>query len=277
MITLICTLEPDRIRWLPQFIHHYRSIGVERFLLTLQLEPSVAHEARDRDYERFLATLASLGVSAGYRWDHEWNAPAAILNQRSLVDQSLGDRDWIVWCDSDELQIYPAPLPEIVRECEAHGVDYLRGVFVDRVAADLSLAAFDARTSVWDTFPKACNVTLALVRGDPRKVVLARAPVRVSGGKHVPVAARHLKTIAGWVQVHHFKWDATLLDRLRFRVRPEWRARFPWWVESQRLLEYFEANDSRFNPADLTPIRLTGRELIDGRVVASPRSRPSAT
>jgi hypothetical protein len=262
MIALICTLEPYRISWLPQFVHHYRSIGVERFLLTLQLEPSTAEEARDRDYERFLATLTSLGIAEGYRWDHEWNAPAAIRNERMIADEKLGEKDWIVWCDSDELQIYPVSLAEIIRDCEAQRVDYLRGVFVDRVAADYSLAAFDAQTPLWDIFPNTVNVTLALARGDPRKIALARARIRVGGGKHALIDPRYLNTITGWVQIHHFKWDATLLDRLRFRVRPEWRERFPWWVESQRLLDYFAANHSRFNPADLTPIALTGRNFI---------------
>jgi hypothetical protein len=103
---------------------------------------------------------------------------------------------------------------------------------------------------------------MTLARGDPRKVVFARSPVRVSGGKHRLTDTRNLRTVSGWVQVHHFKWDATLIDRLRYRVRPEWRARFPWWTESQRLLDYFAANNSRFNPADLAPIILPGRQFI---------------
>jgi len=261
MIVLICTLEPSRISWLPQLVAHYRDLGVERFLFTLQLEPDRAPEARDRDYERFLAALGSLEIGVGIRWDGEWSGPAAMAHQRTIVEQRLRSEDWIVWCDSDELHVYPVSLPEIVKECEAHRTDFLRGVFVDRVAADYSLAAFDAQSPLWDTFPNAVNVTAALAQGDPRKVVFARASVRLSGGKHQAIG-RDLKTITGWVQVHHFKWDATLLGRLRYRVRPEWRARFPWWKESQRLLDYFAANDSRFNPADLAPIALTGRALM---------------
>ena len=262
MIVLLCTLEPYRISWLPQFVGHYRDLGVDRFLLTLQLEPSVAQEARDRDFAQFLETLASLGIDAGYRWDHEYNAPATIRQQRKIVDENVAESDWVLWTDSDELQVYPASLREIGKECDAHRVDFLRGVFVDRVASDYSLAAFDPQTSLWDTYPKAVNVTLALARGDPRKVVFTRSSVRVSGGKHKLTDTRNLKTVSGWVQVHHFKWDAALLDRLRYRVRPEWRAQFPWWVESQRLLDYFAANNSRFNPADLSPIALPGRQFI---------------
>jgi len=266
MIALICTLEPQRISWLPQFVQHYRTVGVERFLLTLQLEPGAAQQARDRDYERFLAVLSSLGIGEGIRWESEWNGRAAMGHERTVVRQYLGKEDWILWCDSDELQVYPTSLPEMVQRCEEHDVDFLRGALVDHVAADYSLAAFDAQSSIWDTFPNAFNVTMALAHGDPRKVVLARESVRLSAGKHEPIGTQDLKTIVGWVQVHHFKWEATLLDRLRSRVRPEWRAQFPWWEESQRLLDYFAANNSRFNPRHLTPIALTGRELISARL-----------
>ena len=184
MIALLCTLEPYRISWLPQFVQHYRGLGVERFLLTLQLEPSVAQEARDREFGQFLQTLASLGIEDGYRWDHEYNAPAVIRHQRRIVDEDLKESDWVVWSDSDELQVYPGSLHDVVKECDGHRVAFLRGVFVDRAAADYSLAAFDPQAPVWGTFPKTVNVTMALARGDPRKVVFARSPARVSGGKH---------------------------------------------------------------------------------------------
>ena len=266
MIALVCMLEPRRIDWLQQLVHHYRSIGVERFLLTLQLEPGVAPQASDREYERFLAMLASLSIPVGYRWEHEWSAQAERRHERGVVAQNLGDDDWVVPCDADELQVYPAPLSEIVRECEAQRVDYLRGILVDRVAADYSLAAFDADTSLWNAYPNVCNATSALARGDPRKLVLARAPVRVGGGKEALIDPRHLKTISGWVQVHGFKWDATLLERLHLRVLQG--RRDPSWGDAWRLLDYFEAHDSRFDPADLTPIALPGRELLDARAIA---------
>ena len=262
MVVLICTLEPYRIAWLPQFVQHYRSIGVERFLLALQLEPGAEQGAKDRDYTLFQQTAAALGIDETFRWENEFSAPAIIRHQRTLQAERLRPDDWAVWCDSDEFQVYPAPLPEIIAQCDALDIDFVRGALIDRVAADYSLPPFDPQTPSWDAFPRICNVTLALGAGDPRKVVLARAGVLLSGGKHFTRGHHNAKTFSGWVQVHHFKWDATLLERLRYRVRPEWRARFPWWVESQRLLDYFAAHDSRFDPADLTPIALTGSHFI---------------
>jgi hypothetical protein len=262
MIALLCTLEPARIAWLPQLVRHYRGIGVERFLLILQLEPDAEPVAKDRDYAHFRRVLAGLGIGEGFRWDHAFGAPAIIQHQRGIQAEHVAPDDWIVWCDSDEFQVYPVPLPEMIAQCDANGIDYVRGVLIDRVAADYGLPAFDPQTPIWDTFPRTCSVTTALASGDPRKVVLARASVVVSGGKHRPRSPHNPKTFTGWVQVHHFKWDATLLERLRYRVQPEWQAKHAWWVESQRLLDYFAANGSRFNPADLPEIKLGGPHFL---------------
>jgi hypothetical protein len=60
MIALICTMEPYRIAWLPQFVRRYHALGVERFLLSLYVEPSAGQSARDREFARFRETLAFL-------------------------------------------------------------------------------------------------------------------------------------------------------------------------------------------------------------------------
>lgn len=157
-------------------------------------------ERHDRD------ALASLGIHESWRWEHEFGAPPLIKFQYVLQAEHTQPDDWIVWCDSDEFQVYPAPLVEIIRQCDAAGIEFVRGVLIDRVAEDYGLPAFDAETPIWQTFPRTCNFTIALARGDPRKVVLAR--------------------------------------------------------ESQRLLDYFLANDLRFRPSDITTIALNGAHFV---------------
>jgi hypothetical protein len=258
MIALLCTMETSRIPWLPQLVQHYRGIGVERFLLTLQLEPEAVAAAKDRDYALFRETLAALGIHEGWRWEHVFEDGPLMAFQYALRDEHTKPGDWIVWCDSDEFQVYPAPLAEMIRQSDAAGVDYVRGVFVDRVAEDYGLAVFDAGTPVWKTYPRTCNVTQALARGDVRKVVLTRAGLQVSGGKHLLHNAENHKTFTGWVQVHHFKWDALVIERLRHRVE----IKYHWWAECQRLLDYFVANDMRFRPSDVPTVTLNGPHFV---------------
>lgn len=265
MIVLICMLEPYRIEWLPQFVRHYRQLGVERFLLTLQLEPDAAQADNEQHRNRFRQTLAELGIDEGYYWAEAYDAMGMAEHHQKLQRQKVSHNDWLVWCDSDEFQVYPQPLRDVVAQCEAARVDLLCGALIDRVAEDFSLAPFNPRRSIWETFPQTFNVSAALAGADPRKVTLARGDIRVSGGNHFPVSNASLKTLRRRVQVHHFKWDAMLIDRLRYRVRPEWQAKCYWWVESQRLLDYFAAHGSRFDPADLIPITLQGPHFVDFR------------
>lgn len=263
MIVLICTLEPYRIEWLPQFVQHYRRLGVERFLLTLQLEPGAAQAEKEQQRNRFRQTLAELDIDETHYWEQSYDAMGMGEQHRRLQEQKVSPNDWVVWSDSDELQVYPQPLRDIVAQCVATRVDLIRGMFIDRVAADFSLAPFDPERAIWESFPQTFNISAALAGATNHKVVLARGGIRVSAGNHLPLAdGSPLTTLRGWVQVHHFKWDATLIERLRYRLRPEWQARCPWWVESKRLVDYFVAHGSRFDPADLVPITLQGPHFM---------------
>lgn len=268
MITLICTLEPARIGWLPQFVQHYRALGVERFLLTLQLEPAGPALEQDRHRAEFRETLADLGIGTAFVWVHTWDGPSMAADQRSLARAHVASSDWVVWCDLDEFQVYPEPLRDIVARCEADDVDYIRGIFIDRVAEDGGLPRFDPRRSIWDTFPRTCNVTRVLAQANPHKVILAKGSVLVYGGKHAVMDGQYLKPLEGWGQVHHFKWDASVLERLRYRLSPDWKAKCPWWTESQRLLDYFEANGERFNLADLPRFHLPGPHFLKSPLAA---------
>ena len=76
-------------------------------------------------------------------------------------------------------------------------------------------------------------------------------------------AGQRVQTIGKWTQVHHFKWDATVKDRLTLRVLPAFRNHSMNWLESQRSLDYFEAHGGRFDPDDLKPLELPARDFID--------------
>lgn len=277
MIIQFTTLEPARVDLLPQFVEHYRNLGVERFLLSLHIDPTMDAAQAAAEKARFEATLARLGIDEAYYFEGTFDAVPFYNHQADMQARFAAPDDWVVWADSDEFQLYPAPLASIVAQLEKHDVHYMGGVFVDRVAADGSLPPFDPARSVWEQFPVACLVTKDLAKGDTKKVVLARGWVQISHGSHVPSIERplhsaalriprekypQLRTAYGRVQVHHFKWDASVIERLRQRVTPEWKAKHSYWIESQRLLDYFEANGMKFDFADLTIVEIEGGKLL---------------
>ncbi|MBV8464821.1 MAG: hypothetical protein JO218_02640 [Burkholderiales bacterium] len=262
MIHLICTLEPARIDWLPQLVAHYRELGVEQFLFSLQQEPSVDEATRNQHLARFAAQLRALGCDKAFSLVAPYDVWALRRHHDSLQDQFVRANDWIVWCDSDEFQVYPLKLPALTTECADKGIVMLRGVMLDHIAADGSLPPFDPARSVWDQYPRCCNVTVMLARAETRKVALSRGNIRLDVGNHAALSGETYTTAKGWVQIHHFKWHAGVLSLLAFRVQPEWRAKCAWWEESQRLLDYFAANGGRFKLTDLQTIPLDGNNLL---------------
>lgn len=282
MISLISTTEPTRIHWLPQFVRHYRALGVDRFFLSLQIEPDL-DPALKRGYKaQFRETLAALGVEEVFFLEKSFDAYVIRDHHDAIQDKYVAAEDWIIWCDSDEYQTYPRRLDEMIAKWNRDGIDYINGLMFDRVAEGGWLPRFDPSTSVWEQFPIACTVASDVAEILPRKIAAARGDVALSTGNHfladaaprmsTPTAVRRLaarpqrrlKPLPLWVQVHHFKWDASVLDRLRFRLTPQWRAKCPWWVESDKLLTYFESNGGRFNLEDLKVVDVPRGVLLAG-------------
>jgi hypothetical protein len=280
MISLISTMEPGRINWLPQFVRHYRARGVERFFLSLQIEPGTDPVLQRGYRAQFGKTLAALGIGEAFFLEKSFDAYVIRDHHDAIQDAYLTSDDWIVWCDSDEFQVYPLPLGELTQKWRAAGLDYVNGVMIDRVAGDGSLPRFDPMTPAWEQFPIACAFALEVGSVLTRKVAISRGKVYLSTGNHflakdaprmlTPTAERRLAAAAAfepkspdaWVQIHHFKWDATVLERLRFRLSPQWKAKCPWWVESDRLLNYFDGNGGRFKLSDLKIVDFPPDKLI---------------
>lgn len=260
---LVCTLDAHRLAWLPQFVAHYKGLGVERFLLTLHTAPGLDEAERGRQREDFRALVAELGAGEPQDLVCDFSAKALIQYERRLVQGHAGPADWILWCDSDEWQLWPEPVPAMVERMRAQSFDYASGFLIDRVAPDWSLATFLPQQPVETTYPRSCNATHALLQGEIRKVVLAHRDVDVSPGHHVVRDPLRWRRLPRYVQIHHYKWDGTVLDRLCARLTPEYRARSADWVESQRIVDYFEAHGGRFDPADLEEWRFPGRDLVD--------------
>jgi hypothetical protein len=243
-------------------VAHYRSLGVARFHLSLQLEPDLPLPEREAHRARFDAVLAGLGLRDGRVLVAPFSGIEVRRHHDRLQDELADPEDWVVWSDSDELQGPPGSLIALAEAAEVAKAHVVRGLLVDRVAADGSLPSLDPDRSLWDLFPRAVLIPDAISRAERRKVALAKGWVRVSGGNHFPRSGQGLAEWPGWVPIHHFKWDATVLDRLRFRLRPAFREACPWWVESRDLLAYFEARGGGFDPQDLVDFPLPDRGLL---------------
>jgi hypothetical protein len=244
MLHLITTLDESRIEWLPQFLAHYRELGVERIHLSLHFEPRVTALVKRQRTEQAVALAAAFGVDLAAVLVCVYDSYVLRTHHNQLQSQIPQASDWIVWADIDEFQIYPDRLPSLIDAAERSGIDYFGGLFVDRTTEDGSLPAFDPGRPIWSQFPRQSQITRDLTTACTEKVVCARSRVRLTPGNHA-VCDQSLAGRQALVEVHHFKWDASVVPRLRRRLTPQWQERCYWWEESRDFLNHIESNGGK--------------------------------
>jgi hypothetical protein len=162
--------------------------------------------------------------------------------------------DWFVVADLDEFQVYDRPLADLVAWCDTHGYDYVEGCYLDRVAGDGSFPAV-APGSLWDQFPLAGGISFPLCGATPTKVVLARGRIRLELGHHTAKEGRGVPHRDAYAQVHHFKWNDTVVERTRLRKSRfqtgTWRITYPAVLaETIRFLDHVDAHGGRIDVAE---------------------------
>jgi hypothetical protein len=200
------------------FLDHYHRLGIGCFLVILHgSRGDGSTNAVLRELDRY-AVRPVLCVTS-------YSGALKRRRVQSVVRTYCHDDDWVVYADGDEFQIYPSRLHDFTSDLERRGLDYATGQFFDRVTSDGALAPIRRDTSIWQQFPCVAPVTRELTRGETRKVCIARAYRKLGdGGPHSlamesGIGENTRRTHAGpWsepmVEIHHFKWDATLRRRL---------------------------------------------------------------
>jgi hypothetical protein len=225
-------------------IEHYRGLGVDEFVLIRHAEDSAAPVFRATE-EVVRAAGLELSETRIGPWHEDLNA--ALIRQVMMRHPD----DWFVVADLDELHVYDRPLPDLLRCCEARGYDLVEGCYLDRVAADGSFPQV-TRAPIWEQFPLAGGLSFPLLGATPTKVVLARGWVPLRLGHHTAGAGTAAPHREVYAQVHHFKWNDTVVERTRTRKSRfqsgAWRLTYPSVVsETVRFLDHVSAHGGRID------------------------------
>ncbi|MBC8167364.1 MAG: hypothetical protein H7Y20_16030 [Bryobacteraceae bacterium] len=242
MIHLICTLEPARISFIPQFVEHYSLLGVGTFHLSVQVEPEAGGAAVNCAEAAAVSELSRYGIRLAGTLVEPFSSFALRAHHDRIQDAKTRPSDWIIWADIDEFHVYPGDFKSLLQFAESMNIDYFHGRLVERAAADGKLKNFDPAQPLWTQYPRRFELSDTIVPGISRKVPCARANIRVNPGHHFPASAGPLRYYADAVEVHHFKWDDSVVQRLSRRLQPDFRERCPWWVESRNVIDYIERN-----------------------------------
>jgi len=150
----------------------------------------------------------------------DWNFHTASMYD---IRQQRPD-EWWVLTDDDELQVYPMPLREILKEANKYKFTHMLGAHLDRVGEDGNLVEIELDSDLDQSCPNA-GVLGAFLGHTPHKVVVCKGFVKTCSGQHFAEApyafnprrrARLQPNRAAFpqsrafTQVHHFKWGHNL-------------------------------------------------------------------
>ena len=141
--------------------------------------------------------------------------------------KSKSPNDWWVIADIDEFHLYPNDdLKKLIRNCNEYGWNVVRGGFIDRIGRGGEFPELVEEVSIWEQFPNAGFFRYPMSQACPNKICVVKGNVEITSGQHyAKIDGQTTWKWQGWnhplinphsfVQVHHFKWDKTCVDRIK--------------------------------------------------------------
>jgi hypothetical protein len=238
----LVTLIGSHVDVLPCMLDHYRRNGVNAFSINVHMT-----NGSDSVLDQVRAVTDSLGYKIESVYIGDWQmfeTTAWLASMRNHPD------DWWVLADQDELQHYSDALPPLLSYCDRKGYDQIRGAIVDRVDASGRLVAVDSSQSIWTQFPLGGLLSPVLCGGLQMKVVAAKGRVTITAGHHRSRSGTACPMEDQFVEVHHFKWTAGLVERQAHRAEAFRRNGVPHWMECARTVDYLNAHGGTIDTLD---------------------------
>jgi hypothetical protein len=240
---------------LSRLIDHYKYLGVNgRWLIGVHMatpdDPILDRAEQILGQHDIEVALTVVGP-----WRHRLN-PGVIQRTRSLYPS-----DWAVIADQDEFHVYPDSLSSITEYCEKRGYEGVSGEVIDRIGENGALPRITKGHSLWHTFPLAGDVTKALLATPGGRafyspeVVLAKGSAVIGWGNHYIAQGNACPSEEITVPVHHFKWDAEVIHRLRSRHELYTELGEPYGWESEIFINHLREHGR----VDITDPRLNVR------------------
>ena len=211
----LVTVVGENTHILPHMLKHYEDIIDKAYVCVYQQgnDDGILQEIEELGIEPFMVFTED---------KYNWNRVTEIYN---TVKQTKPN-DWWIVADDDELQVYPEPIEDIIEKCEKYGYDFVTGGFLDRIGIDGTFPKVTRETDIHRAFPNAGFFRYPMSGACPNKVTLMKGYQDVSPGQHYAVfpdgtnswGKKHPKRMPiedCFVQVHHFKWDETCVERIK--------------------------------------------------------------
>ncbi len=206
---------------LPHFIKHYQQYVDEINIIVYESE---VHPLLGNDVKEIIEGYEKVNILRVHK-DRifDWDKVTALYN----FGKSTYPNDWWVVADIDEFHLYPNDnLKKLISNCNEYGWDLVRGGFIDRIGRGGEFTELTENTSIWEQFPNAGFFRYPMSKANPNKICVMKGFIELTSGQHyAKIDGQTTWKWQGWnhplinphsfVQVHHFKWDKTSIDRIK--------------------------------------------------------------
>ena len=220
MIRLV-TVIGHGVNLLPHFIEHYLKYVDEINIVVYQsdVSPKLYDEVVDIIKNNNGVKIVKLVKERIF----DWEKVTELYNEIKLTKPN----DWWVIADIDEFHLYPEnSLNLLISDCNKNGWDIVRGGFIDRIGRNGEFVELVENESIWKQFPNGGFFRYPMSKACPNKICVVKGYVEITPGQHYAKIDGHTTwKWQGWnhplinpnstVQVHHFKWDKTSIDRVK--------------------------------------------------------------
>jgi hypothetical protein len=202
-------------------LNHYRDLVDEMYVVVYEWEGSSTYNEVLKITKQFEKTKIIKRIT---KEKFNWEYVTQLYNETKM----LFPNDWWIVSDDDEFHIYSKPLQEIILDCERNGWELVRGGFIDRVGQTGDFPKINKKENIFEQFPVAGFFRHSMSGACPNKVCIMKGHIEITPGQHYAKLNGHTTwRWQGWnhpliapideynVQVHHFKWDSTCVERIK--------------------------------------------------------------
>ena len=217
----LVTVTGSRTSTLKHMLNHYKDLVDEMYVVVYEWEGKSLYESVNYIVSQFPTAKI---VKRVYKEKFNWEYVTKLYNEIKMMYPD----DWWIVSDDDEFHVYSKDLNTIIDECESNGWVMVRGGFVDRIGRDGEFPELKEDVNIFEQFPLAGCFRYPLSNACPNKMCIMKGWVEITPGQHyAKINGETTWKWQGWnhpliaptneynVQVHHFKWDSTCVERIK--------------------------------------------------------------
>jgi len=222
MLKVICVIGHG-VNLIPHFIKHYKSLYVDEINFVVyesDLHPNLRNQIEDITEGEKDVKILDFIYDRVFDWER-------VTNEYNSFTKEEPDTWWII-ADIDEFHLYPMQPRKITMDCEVNGWEIVRGGFIDRIGENGKFPRIKSEEDIFSQFPLAGFFRYPMSGACPNKICIKKGNVEITPGQHyAKILGQTTWRWQGWnhpliapvekysVQVHHFKWDSTCLERIK--------------------------------------------------------------